>query len=297
VKIAGLTVNGSNGASGESAGIEMTTGSLLLEKVAVTGTYDGEGNIYKTVAYAPVSVQPSEGTGSLTILDSTIAANVSTGVGGVYVETPAGSAAQSTATIVNSTIAGNYGGNYAGAVGLAHSQAILRDDTLTGNEGKTGGLRIGEDSTASVTDSIIAANKGNTPAEDDCQRASLGASLLDGGHNLIGVSAPGAGNCAFENGSDGDIAGTSENPLDPQLEALANNGGTTQTMALQTGSPAIGAGNPADCETAPVNDLDQRGAKRNAKTRHTCDIGAYDTGGTGAQVWYVSAKAKAEPEC
>ncbi|MHB1777924.1 MAG: Ig-like domain repeat protein, partial [Acidimicrobiales bacterium] len=42
---------------------------------------------------------------------------------------------------------------------------------------------------------------------------------------------------------------------------------------------AIGAGNPTDCAAAPVNGLDQRGDPRNAATRGTCDIGAYDTGG------------------
>jgi hypothetical protein len=37
------------------------------------------------------------------------------------------------------------------------------------------------------------------------------------------------------------------NNANPQLGPLQNNGGTTQTMALLTGSPAIDAGNPNGC--------------------------------------------------
>ena len=53
------------------------------------------------------------------------------------------------------------------------------------------------------------------------------------------------------------------------LGALANNGGFTQTFALQTGSPAIDAGTNAGC---PADD--QRGVLRPRNV--TCDIGAYE---------------------
>jgi hypothetical protein len=52
---------------------------------------------------------------------------------------------------------------------------------------------------------------------------------------------------------------------DPKLGPLQDNGGPTQTMALLTGSPAIGAGDPSLFHT-----LDQRGARRFAPV----DIGA-----------------------
>jgi hypothetical protein len=53
-------------------------------------------------------------------------------------------------------------------------------------------------------------------------------------------------------------------------------------MALQAGSPAIGAGSVNSCLAGPLFDLDQRGVSRAATTRDACDIGAYDTGGTTA---------------
>jgi hypothetical protein len=62
------------------------------------------------------------------------------------------------------------------------------------------------------------------------------------------------------------------NPIyaDPELSALADNGGPTQTMALQAGSPAIDAANSAACLA-----VDQRGYLRHGP----CDIGPYELGG------------------
>ncbi len=54
------------------------------------------------------------------------------------------------------------------------------------------------------------------------------------------------------------------------LGPLQNNGGPTFTMALGTGSVAIGAGNATISNAPPINGLDQRGF-----SRITSDIGAY----------------------
>jgi hypothetical protein len=97
----------------------------------------------------------------------------------------------------------------------------------------------------------------------------------DGGHNVIGVATPGGGSdCGFVNGLGGDQAGTASSPLNPQVAALADNGGTTQTVRRQPSSPEIGAGSAADCETWPVLGEDERGDARNAKTWGACDVGA-----------------------
>ena len=62
------------------------------------------------------------------------------------------------------------------------------------------------------------------------------------------------------------------NPIyaDPELSALADNGGPTQTMALQAGSPAIDAASSVACLA-----VDQRGYLRQG----LCDIGPYEFGG------------------
>jgi len=241
-----------------------------------------------TGAVAPVSLDPSSGNGTLLILDSTISNSIGARDGGVFVTAasdqsvmPPVYAAPSTATIADSTISGNVGESQAGGVELDDAQLSLRDDTIADNTGnEAGGLLVAVDASATVTDSVLATNKTEEPtgATQDCQTHT--GTVTDGGHNLIGVAAPGTEHdCGFVNGNDGDLTGSASAPLDPGLGTLALNGGTTPTQALLAGSPAIGAGDPSGCEAAPVSDLDQRGHSRRATTRDACDIGAYDTGG------------------
>jgi hypothetical protein len=61
---------------------------------------------------------------------------------------------------------------------------------------------------------------------------------------------------------------------------LYKNGGPTETMALQKGSPALDAGNPAGCRDFSGNLLktDQRGKPRPGGGETTgCDMGAYES--------------------
>jgi hypothetical protein len=61
--------------------------------------------------------------------------------------------------------------------------------------------------------------------------------------------------------------------VDPQLQRLASNGGPTLTHALSPNSPAIDAGDNAQCP-----DTDQRGVPRPVGSG--CDIGAFEYGGS-----------------
>ena len=58
------------------------------------------------------------------------------------------------------------------------------------------------------------------------------------------------------------------------LAPLADNGGSTATIALQSGSVAIDGGDDTLCAATPVNNLDQRGIVRPQFTH--CDIGAFE---------------------
>jgi hypothetical protein len=226
-----------------------------------------------------VTIAPSAGGGSLTVHDSTLSGGFGSLAGGIYADGNS-TAATVSVTITNTTITGNLG--TAGAILLKHANLTLRDDTIYRNTGQglNGGLHVEAESTATVTDSLIAANAGADGQFADCQTTLMGK-VIDGGHNLIGIATTELGSCGFVNGVNGDLTGTPTTPLNPDLAALANNGGSTETLALEPDSPAISAGNPADCQAEPVNDLDQRGDPRNANTRNTCDIGAYDTAGKG----------------
>ncbi|MGH2859640.1 MAG: choice-of-anchor Q domain-containing protein, partial [Solirubrobacteraceae bacterium] len=78
-------------------------------------------------------------------------------------------------------------------------------------------------------------------------------------------SAQGAGDLIFGGGTCG-IAPASS--ADPKLGALAINGGPTETMALSSGSPALGIVPAADC----MSTTDQRGV---GLPPGACDAGAY----------------------
>src|SRR5262249_23190196 len=90
------------------------------------------------------------------------------------------------------------------------------------------------------------------------------------GHNLIGDGS--GSNNSFGNN---DQVGTPQNPLDPKLGPLADNGGPTRTHALRRGSPALDSG---DHSGAP--DTDQRGVKRprdgDGDGLSLVDIGAFE---------------------
>jgi hypothetical protein len=100
----------------------------------------------------------------------------------------------------------------------------------------------------------------NTIVNNGAGGNCAGIPILDGGNNLDSSGLCGLG------------AAT-----DPLLDAvgLATNGGPTQTIALEPGSPAINAGNQAGCAVQPTGNLDQRGFGRPGAGATNCSIGAY----------------------
>ena len=86
----------------------------------------------------------------------------------------------------------------------------------------------------------------------------------DQGYNLIGDGDGASGFTAA-----GDQVGTAASPIDPLLAPLGDYGGPTQTMALRTGSPAIGQGT-----TVAGITTDQRGFALDAPRP---DIGAFQS--------------------
>jgi CSLREA domain-containing protein len=112
----------------------------------------------------------------------------------------------------------------------------------------------GDLSTITVHDTIIAKKSGD-PGKD-CLRSAQGT-LTSQGYNLES-----ANDCGFA--ATGDQTGAN-----PQLGALASNGGPTRTMALTAGTPAVDSADPKCDVTA-----DQRGVSRPQGPR--CDIGAFE---------------------
>jgi hypothetical protein len=195
--------------------------------------------------------------GTLTVLSSTFFNNQADCGGGISGGNPYTVA---NSTFYNNTATGARGG---GALFNNNLNIAVTNSTLSGNTasgGPGGGISLQNSSSVlNLSNTIIANSTGG-----DCYTpGSLGTTK----NNLISNS--GANACNLVNGTNGNKIG-----VNPLLNALAANGGPTQTMALQTTSPAIDAGDNATCLAAPVSGLDQRG-----QTRFDlgCDIGAYET--------------------
>jgi hypothetical protein len=123
---------------------------------------------------------------------------------------------------------------------------------------------------------LIAGNFGGATGttRDDVR----GALNPGGDYNLIG---DGTGMSGLSNGVNGNLVGSADAPIDPLLGPLQNNGGPTLTHALQAGSPALNAGDPAQLGVA-----DQRGVVRSGGV----NIGAYQA---SASTFALTAPATA----
>jgi hypothetical protein len=175
-------------------------------------------------------------TGALVIKQSTIAGNA--GAGAIFGDN---------VTVINSTVTNNLG---TGINYKFQGTFTLINSTVSNNAAGIDAFDVesGPKPTVLLKNSIIAGN------QTSC---GLGAAFLDG-FSYAGVNISSDKTC-----------GT---PIlnmivaDPLLGNLADNGGPTQTRALDRNSPAINATNCPDVT------VDQRFVPRDAK----CDIGAFE---------------------
>jgi CSLREA domain-containing protein len=184
-------------------------------------------------------------TGTLVVEESTFSNNTATAIaGGLFADTATGS-------IVNSTFSGNTASSGA-AMALDESTLSLINNTITANHvsAASGGvLRAIFPQLLTLSNNVIAGNVGA-----DCL-VVRGSIVTD--HNLASDNT-----CRLT--GTGDLPGVA-----PLLGPLANNGGSTDTHALLSGSPALDAGNNATCPAT-----DQRGTTR--PQGPACDIGAFE---------------------
>lgn len=192
--------------------------------------------------------------------------------GGISVFGSSGESA--TMTITNSTISDNNTVGHGGGVRAGMWASVkLINNTITGNvAGELGGgvtISPGDPNgpgSLEITNTIVAGNFATEEETNDIRPGSTDQ-LTDGGNNLIGDG--GGIEDAIVDGENGNLVGDPEDPIDPLLGPLDDNGGPTQTHALLDGSPAIESGNDAN---APQTD--QRGVNRPQGDQS--DIGAYE---------------------
>jgi predicted outer membrane repeat protein len=211
--------------------------------------------------------------GTLSVARSTFVGNQTVGQGGALWLLEA-----STATISNSTFYGNRANGFRpnpGSVGLGgamiiHGSSIVSIShcTIVGNfadwvgGGIVGGMSNGSATTlrGSIVAHNTAANGGNPwNIAHNCSRQ-----LLDGGYNIQYPTHANPGDPNDPNCTAGVLI------AQPNLAALGSQGGPTETMGPNAGSPAIDA--VASGCPAPVSD--QRGRARPEGPR--CDIGAVE---------------------
>lgn len=206
--------------------------------------------------------------GLLTIFDTSFSSNNGLVNGGAIAND---SAVMLTAR--RSTFSGNTTGVYGGGIYNDGSPLIVINSTFSGNSssGFGGGL-YNDSGTLIVSGSTFSAN--SAASGGGGLYNATGALLLL--KNTILANSTSGGDCSNSGILPVNIQSLIEDGScspavtgDPLLGPLTDNGGPTQTMALLTGSSAIGAGDNATCEA-----VDQRGMTRPQGA--FCDIGAFE---------------------
>ena len=231
-----------NGGAIYSDGTLMVTGS----------TFSNNGGSYYTAGGGILNM------GTLTVTDSTFSSNRASGGGGIYND-------GGVLTVTNSTLSGNrakdslFGGGVGGGIFSVGVLTVTNSTFWANSAGLVGGSLFTGRVTATLINTIIA----NSTSGGNCSD-----SVTDGGHNIDDGTT-----CGFAGAGCTSTSGSSVCNANPHLDpaGLANNGGPTQTIALQAGSPAINAGDLSVCP-----DLDQRGYVRPGRGATRCSIGAYE---------------------
>jgi hypothetical protein len=181
-------------------------------------------------------------TGEETLTNSTVNGNRGLLGGGLFNTRDAYTAG--VLTMVNCTISGNAvptnahvgrgGGGGGGVLNFEGGTVNLSNCTVSDNAAAYGGGLV-NGGTANMANTIVARNTAPTGAPD------VFGSVHSLGNNLIGETNDSAG-WVPPGSSNSDLTGTIAKPLEPLLESLRNNGGPTQTMALEANSPAVHKG-------------------------------------------------------
>jgi hypothetical protein len=238
-----------NGNATYGGGIINSGGELIVTNSTFSGNSSGSvgGGIYSS--------------GALIVTNSTLSGNSAvSGGGGIYNDTGG------TLALTNSTFSGNTTVNFGGAIeisGLNGAVVVnVTNSTFSGNSAPSNSGAIANFHGTLMVKNTILANNG---IGGNCLLSNGAAT--SGGHNLSDDMS-----CSFFTGT-GDVNNTAAG-LDPA--GLKNNGGPTQTIALQSTSPAVDAiavNACTDVSGIPVI-TDQRGVFRPQGT--ACDIGAYE---------------------
>jgi hypothetical protein len=262
-----------NNTASQGAGVFSNGKNLMMSDCIIAGNTASQGGGIlnggpMTIADSTVAGNMADqgggilNSGQLTITGSTLSGNTTTAVVGQG----GGLLNQNTVTLTDDTIANNTASQGGGVFTFGPDTATFVNCTIARNTASgaffSSGGGIHEDignPIIALKNTIVALNTSDSGPDIDRGQGAVSSM----GHNLIGI---GTGSSGFSNS---DLVGTQDNPIDPVLGPLQDNGGPTFTIALLPGSPALDAG---DNTGAPA--YDQRGFPR--IVGGTLDIGAFE---------------------
>lgn len=269
----------SNGVSQQGGGVFTSTGVVTITDSLFSGNISGSlgGAVYNNISTVNISGSTFFGNsatgngggvyGTATINRSTFSGNSANFGGAVFV-------GFQSATISNSTFSGNSAVNQGGAVFFTDSNpypntVTVSGSTFSGNQAASGGGIMALSPNMTVRNSIIRNSSGRNCAV------------------LAGGAVNGDGNSLTDNSAG--CSGFSNN-ASINLGTLADNGGATQTFALNNGSAAIDSG------SALCSGSDQRGVTRGidgvggpgVPQANDCDVGAFEYGATIRTLQFAS---------
>jgi predicted outer membrane repeat protein len=271
--ISGITATGNGVTAAGGSGVTPAGGGAIWAAAAQTVTNSTFSN--NTVHVSSGSSVCGGGAiyddGGLVVAGSTFLANSVTGSsltnsGGGAIFTGYGT------TLFNDTIVQNTVSQDGGGVETSNGVALIAVNvTLDANAAGANGGNLNNPSGGALYlgNSIVAG--GTAPSGADIETAA--GSFFTEGYNISTTTPDG-----------GTLNGTGDQPnTNPQLLSLANNGGTTQTMADQANGPGTayipfsGSGSSSKCgaTTSAYLAVDQRGYSR-GQHGSSCDVGAYE---------------------
>ncbi|MEO9221898.1 MAG: Ig-like domain-containing protein [Mycobacteriaceae bacterium] len=255
--------HGNSGGAIENSGVLTVTTSTFAGNTAMEGGgVFNQGTAAITKSTFTNNTATTYGGGAIVNAHGTTTVDGCTFVGN---SGPGGGAIDNDTTIAisDSTFVNNRAGNNGGGAIVNFGTATLTTSTLSGNNAPFGSSLDNFSDLNAKPPVIATLTVSSTIVADGHGGNNCGGSppVVDAGYNIdTGTS------CGFL------TARGSMNNTNPQLQALASNGGSTQTMALPVGSPALDKilGTVTGC----AGTTDQRGVAR--PQGPACDIGAYE---------------------
>ena len=291
---------GNGGAIGSFNGVTFVTDSIFTDNTAQSfgGTISIEGGVFtmdnsSITNFEGETIDPAIG-GGIAIVNPTSKAVIRNSLianawatargGGIFVS--------GAVELYNTTITGNFARTHGGGIYINNNpfdpnssrfppETIIINSTIAFNKANGveesddfspaepvrlpdpgGGVYV-RDGRIQIINSVITDNLNYDNVHTNCDFDPIADGLFSLGHNLSGDDT-----CNFTEPTD-------QINMPGQLQALADNGGASQTHAPIIGSALLNNANDEACHTASLtNSEDQRGFTRPATG---CDIGAFET--------------------